>query len=146
MGKHARVSRLETLNLHCLRNRYAADYGNHNLAAFEVWLRTQAFDFETGITYLKSAANRGCASACLTLGKLLHDGTRIERNIPEALCLFEKAAEGGSAAGWNSLGVCHEELGAFVDAQRCYRSCHVASVNPCTFTRCSAQKCLISNS
>lgn len=146
MGKHARFTRLETLTSHCVRDRYAADYCNHNLAAFEVWLRTQVFDFETGITYLKSAANRGCISACLTLGKLLHDGARVERNIPEALCLFEKAAVGGSAAGWNSLGVCHEELGAFVDAQRCYRSSHVASGNLCTFARCNAQNRLICNS
>ena len=84
-------------------------------------MRTQTVDFQTGLTYLKVAAEQGYAPACLTLGKMLHDGAAVERDFTGAILLFEMAAAGGSAAGWNSLGVCYEEQGNLVDAQRCYR-------------------------
>jgi TPR repeat protein len=57
----------------------------------------------------------------LSLGKLLYHDARIDRDIHAALKLFEKAAIMGSAIGWNSMGVCHEELGNFSESQRCYR-------------------------
>ena len=101
--------------------RYVADTCNHTLAAYEVWLRTKVVDFQTGLLYLKRAAHHGYENACLTLGKLLHDGSCVERDISAAVSLFERAALGGSAVGWNSVGVCKEEMGELVDAQRCYR-------------------------
>lgn len=101
--------------------RYVADTCNHTLAAYEVWLRTKLVDFQTGLLYLKRAAHHGYEHACLTLGKLLHDGSCVERDISAAVSLFERAAAGGSAVGWNSVGVCKEEMGELVDAQRCYR-------------------------
>jgi TPR repeat protein len=91
------------------------------LAAYEVWVRTQTVDFQIGLTYLKIGAEQGYAPACLTLGKMLHDGAMMARDVSGALLLFEMAAAGGSAAGWNSMGVCYEEQGKLVDAQRCYR-------------------------
>jgi TPR repeat protein len=101
--------------------RYVADNCSHTLAAYELWLRLQTADFDTGLQYLKNAAAQGYTAACLTLGKLFHDGAVVERDAAGAMLLFQMAAAGGSAAGWNSLGVCHEELGELVDAQRCYR-------------------------
>jgi TPR repeat protein len=73
------------------------------------------------VEYLKAAAHRDYVPACLSLGKLLYHDARIDRDIHAALKLFEKAAIMGSAIGWNSMGVCHEELGNFSESQRCYR-------------------------
>ena len=91
------------------------------MAAYQVWTRTQVVDVQTGLIYLKTAADRGHVPSCLALGKLYHDGVCLESDASAAVALFEKAAAEGSAAGWNSLGVCHEEAGKFTDAQRCYR-------------------------
>lgn len=102
--------------------RHVADACNHALAAYQVWLRTHVGDFQTGLIYLKMAAEFGHVPACLTLGKLFHDGAHVERDMSAALTVFEKAAAEGSGEGWNSLGVCHEESGNFAGAQRCYRS------------------------
>jgi TPR repeat protein len=99
-----------------------ADACSHTLAAYQVWLRTHVADFQTGLIYLKMAAEFGHVPACLTLGKLFHDGANVERDASAALAMFEKAAAEGSGEGWNSLGVCHEESGNFAGAQRCYRS------------------------
>jgi TPR repeat protein len=99
------------------------------MAAHEVWLRTRESDFQTGLRYLKTAAERGYVPACLVLGKMLHDGLVVERDIAGALRLFEEAAAASSAAGWNSLGVCHEELGALVEAQMCYRFAWLVAVS-----------------
>ncbi len=94
-----------------------------------MWLRTQVYDFATGIVYLKAAADLGHGPSSLTLGKLFHDGVRVERDMAAAMRLFQQAAAEGDAAGWNSLGVCHEEMGNSTDAQKCYRSLAVFSID-----------------
>ena len=79
---------------HC---RHVADACNHPLAAYELWLRTSVLDFQTGLQYLKRAAQQGHEPACLTLGKLLHDDDRVERDIAASVVWFERAAAAGSA-------------------------------------------------
>ena len=66
--------------------RHVADACNHTLTAYQVWLRTHVDDFQTGLFYLKMAVEFGHVPACLTLGKLFHDGANVERDAFPAIC------------------------------------------------------------
>jgi uncharacterized protein len=68
--------------------------------------------------WVRSAAEYGMAAAQLRLGRMLLEGTGVQRDEAQALSWFVRAAERGSAEASNMVGRCYENgWGVAVDLQ-----------------------------
>lgn len=71
---------------------------------------------------LEAAASKGDPKACYDLALLcLEGGSDVKQDVPRALALYTKAAEGGIADAWFRLGkIHHDGVGVPVDRARGY--------------------------
>jgi hypothetical protein len=76
--------------------------------------------------WVRSAAEYGMPAAQLRLGRMLLEGSGVERDARAAYNWFTRAADGGDAEAMNMAGRCHENgWGVPVDlwkAAECYRA------------------------